>query len=44
MHAGWFDRKAAAAIQRSNRDTQFKAQLLSTTPEEAGETRLTIHI
>jgi hypothetical protein len=44
MHAGWFDRKAAAVIQRSSRDTQFKAQLLSTTPEEAGETWLTIHI
>ena len=45
MHAGWFDRKASAAIQRSSRDTQFKAQLLSTTPEEAGETlAMTIHI
>ena len=34
MQPGWFERKAC---QHGGRDTQFKAQLLSTTPEEASE-------
>jgi hypothetical protein len=34
MQAGWFERKS---LQRGGRDTQFKAQLLSTVPEEASE-------
>lgn len=43
MQSGWFDRKASAVIQRGRRDTQFKVQLLSTTPEEASEIWTTIH-
>jgi hypothetical protein len=44
MQPGWFERQASAALQRGSRDTQFKAQLLSTTPEEASETWTTIHM
>jgi hypothetical protein len=34
MHSGWFERKAS---QSGGRDTQFKAQLLSTAPADASE-------
>jgi hypothetical protein len=39
MRSGWFERKAR---QHGGRDTQFKAQLLSTAPEEASEICTTI--
>lgn len=44
MQPGWFERKSSNAIQSGGRDTQYKAQLLSTTPEDASETWTTIHI
>lgn len=44
MQPGWFEAKSRNAIQQSGRDTQYKAQLLSTTPEDASETWTTIHI
>jgi hypothetical protein len=44
MRSGWFERKAKAASDGSSREIQFKAQLLSTMPEEAGETWATIEI
>ena len=37
MRPGWFERKAGAALQTGARDVQFKAQLLSATPEDPGE-------
>ncbi|MBM4260944.1 MAG: GH3 auxin-responsive promoter family protein [Deltaproteobacteria bacterium] len=37
MKPGWFERKMAAALQRGARDSQFKAQLLSTTLEPTEE-------
>src|SRR6266545_4306928 len=37
MKPGWFERAASATLQRGARDVQFKAQLLSTTPEDASE-------
>jgi len=42
MKPGWFERKAHAALQRGGRDVQFKAQLLSSTPEDSGEIMLAI--
>ncbi len=44
MEPGWFERQSRSGIQRGGRDTQYKAQLLSTTPEEASEKWTTIHI
>jgi len=44
MQPGWFERKSRNAIQSGGRDTQFKAQLLSTKPEEASETWTTVRI
>lgn len=37
MKPGWFERKASAALRAGARDVQFKAQLLSATPEDASE-------
>lgn len=37
MKPGWFERKASAALGGGMRDIQFKAQLLSATPEDANE-------
>jgi hypothetical protein len=37
MKPGWFERKAEIILQRGGRDTQFKAQLLCTTPEDPDE-------
>ena len=37
MKSGWLERKAQSALQRGARDTQFKAQLLSATPEDPEE-------
>ncbi len=37
MKPGWFERKAQIILQRVGRDTQFKAQLLCTTPEDPDE-------
>ena len=42
MRPGWFERKLKAASERNSREIQFKAQLLSTTPEEASEIWLTV--
>lgn len=37
MKPGWFERKASAALRTGARDVQFKAQLLSATPEDPSE-------
>lgn len=37
MKPGWFERKASAALRAGARDVQFKAQLLSATPEDPSE-------
>ena len=37
MKPGWFERKTRASLTRGARDTQFKAQLLSPTPEDQSE-------
>jgi hypothetical protein len=37
MKPGWFERKAEIILHRGGRDTQFKAQLLCTTPEDPDE-------
>ncbi|MGH7809105.1 MAG: hypothetical protein ACREP5_02400, partial [Candidatus Binatia bacterium] len=37
MKSGWFERKAGTALRAGARDVQFKAQLLSATPEESSE-------
>jgi hypothetical protein len=37
MKPGWFERKAGASLQRGGRDVQFKAQLLSSVPEDSSE-------
>lgn len=37
MQPGWFERNTGAVMQRSGRDTQFKAQLLATVLEPSGE-------
>jgi hypothetical protein len=37
MKPGWFERKAQIILQRGGRDTQLKAQLLCTTPEDPNE-------
>jgi hypothetical protein len=37
MKPGWFERKAEIILQRGARDTQLKAQLLCTTPEDPKE-------
>jgi GH3 auxin-responsive promoter len=42
MRPGWFERKAGASLQRGGRDVQFKAQLLSSVPEDSSEIVLCI--
>jgi hypothetical protein len=42
MSSGWFERKAGANLRRGARDVQFKAQLLSSTPEDASEIMLVV--
>ncbi len=42
MSSGWFERKAGASSLRGARDVQFKAQLLSSTPEDASEIMLVV--
>ena len=37
MNPGWFERKARSTLYRAARDAQFKAQILSATPEDASE-------
>lgn len=37
MKPGWFERKAQASLARFGRDAQFKAPLLSATPEDSSE-------
>jgi hypothetical protein len=42
MKPGWFERKAGASLQRGGRDVQFKAQLLSSVPEDSSEVVLCV--
>jgi len=42
MKPGWFEHKASAALAAGARDVQFKAQLLSVTPEDPSEIICTI--
>ena len=42
MKPGWFERKTGTSLQRGVRDVQFKAQLLSSTPEDPSEIILVI--
>jgi GH3 auxin-responsive promoter len=42
MKPGWFERKAGAGLQRGGRDVQFKAQLLSSVPEDSSEIMLCV--
>jgi hypothetical protein len=43
MKSGWFERTADATLRRGGRrDVQFKAQLLSTTPEDASEIQFVV--
>jgi hypothetical protein len=44
MNPGWFERKTRASLTRGARDTQFKAQLLSPTPEDQSEILRVIEI
>lgn len=44
MKPGWFERKAGAALQAGTRDVQFKAQLLSSTPEDPDEIMCTVEL
>ena len=44
MEPGWYERRASAALRSGGRDTQFKAQLLSTTPEAAGDITAVIEL
>ena len=37
MKPGWFERNASAALRAGARDVQFKAQLLSATPQDPSE-------
>ncbi|TMA67570.1 MAG: GH3 auxin-responsive promoter family protein [Deltaproteobacteria bacterium] len=42
MKSGWFQRKANAVLQPGTRDVQFKAQLLSSIPEEGSEIQFVV--
>jgi hypothetical protein len=42
MNPGWFERKARSTLHRAARDVQFKAQILSATPEDASEVLLVV--
>ena len=42
MKPGWFERKANSTLQRGGRDVQFKAQLLSTMPEDPDEIQFVV--
>jgi hypothetical protein len=42
MRPGWFERKASESLQRAARDVQFKAQLLSSVPEDSSEIALCV--
>jgi hypothetical protein len=42
MKPGWFERKARRTLQGSGRDAQFKAQLLSATPEDPDAIQFTV--
>jgi hypothetical protein len=43
MKPGWFERKARRTLQGSGRDAQFKAQLLSATPEDPDGIQFILH-
>jgi len=42
MKSGWYTRKANAVLQPGTRDVQFKAQLLSSIPEEGSEIQFVV--
>ncbi|MPZ75866.1 MAG: acyl-CoA synthetase [Deltaproteobacteria bacterium] len=42
MKPGWFERKGNSTLQRDGRDVQFKAQLLSTMPEDPDEIQFVV--
>jgi hypothetical protein len=42
MKSGWYKRKANAVLQPGTRDVQFKAQLLSSIPEEGSEIQFVV--
>jgi hypothetical protein len=42
MNPGWFEHKARSTLHRAARDVQFKAQILSATPEDASEVLLVV--
>jgi len=42
MKPGWFERKASSTIKNGGRDVQFKAQLLSSAPEDPSEILLVV--
>lgn len=42
MKPGWFDRRSGATVKHSGRDAQFKAQLLSSAPEDPSEVLLVV--
>jgi hypothetical protein len=42
MKPGWFERSVSSAQQRATRDVQFKAQLLSATPEDPSDIMSTV--
>lgn len=42
MKPGWFERKARRTLQGGGRDVQFKAQLLSATPEDPDAIQFTV--
>ncbi len=44
MEAGWYARKTSAALRAGGRDTQFKAQLLSATPEQVADITAVIEL
>ena len=44
MEAGWYARKTSAALGAGGRDTQFKAQLLSATPEQVADITAVIEL
>lgn len=42
MKSGWFERKTLVTLQGGGRDVQYKAQLLGTVPEDAGDIQLVV--
>ena len=42
MKPGWFERKASSMLKHTDRDIQFKPQILSAAPEDSSEALLII--